>query len=201
MNRRERRTRGLWWRLGAGVVVILSASTAAWSGQVSSPVPSRDNAIGVSSARGHGSTAGDLSTARLADQATATTGGTCPPDPTYPGSPTDETQYGVPFTADILAGTVNVGYDEDTGGPGTLPLTNMPWFPWLLHLTGLTGTVSGCVPLPGLSLTVQPSDLHINTYGDLSGPDDCSSSQNGCSVGPNSSVTFSYSGIADPEQT
>ena len=81
-------------------------------------------------------------------------------------------------------------------------ITNMPWFPWLLHVTGLRGTVSGCVPLPGLSLEVQPSNLHVNTYGYMTeGTDNCASSPSVCSVGAHSSATFDFTGIADPGQT
>ncbi len=159
MNHLERRRGRLRWRIAAGVVVVVSASTAALSGRAASPLTPRLAATRPSS------TANDSLIASIADHETADTGGPCPPNPTYPDSPTDQTQYGVPFTADILDGTVNVGYDEDTGGPGTLAHANMPWFPWLLHVTGLRGTVSGCVPLPGLSLKVQPSNLHVNTYG------------------------------------
>lgn len=117
----------------------------------------------------------------------------CPPNATYPASPTDQTQYGVPFTAVILNGVVNVGYNEDTGLPGTRPLTNppLPYAPWTLHLTSLNGTVSGCVPLPGLQLTIQPSDLHLNTYGYLSGP---------TTLAPHASATYAFSGIANPWQ-
>jgi hypothetical protein len=119
--------------------------------------------------------------------------GTCPPNPTYPTSSNDQTQYGVPFTAAILNGTVNVGFNEDTGLPGTRPLTNppLPYAPWTLHLTGLNGTVSGCVPLPGLSLNIQPSDLHVNTYGYLNGP---------ANLAPHASATYTFSGIANPWQ-
>jgi hypothetical protein len=193
MSHHERRQSRLRWRIGAGVIVVVSASTATLSGPAASPLTARLTSTNAAS------TASQVASA--ADQGTATTGGSCPPNPTYPSSPTDHTQYGVPFTADILNGTVNVGYNEDSGGPGTKPLTNMPWFPWMLHVTGLRGTVSGCVPLPGLSLAVQPANLHINTYGYMKGPGNCSSSQKGCSLGPHSSATFSYTGIADPGQT
>ncbi len=185
----------MWWRIGAGVIVVVSASTATLSGKAASPVTARLTATSASATAGHSAAAG------VADQVTPSTGGPCPPNPTYPSSPTDRTQYGVPFTADILDGTVNVGYNEDTGGPGTKPLTNMPWFPWMLHATGLLGTVSGCVPLPGLSLAVQPSDLHVNTYGYMQGPDNCSTSQNGCSIAKHSSAIFSFNGIAEPGAT
>ncbi len=195
MNGHERRRGRARWRIGAGVLVVVSASTATLSGPTASPLTPRLVATRASS------TAGDSPAASVADHVTATTGGPCPPNPTYPDSPTDQTQYGVPFTADILDGTVNVGYNEDNGGPGTKPLTNMPWFPWTLHVTGLSGTVSGCVPLPGLSLAVQPANLHVNTYGYMQGPDNCSSSQNGCNLAPDSSATFSFTGIADPGQT
>ena len=196
LNSRERRRGRLWWRIGAGVIVVVSALAVVRSGPAASPLTAR-----LTAATRASSTAGDSPAASVADQVTAATGGACPPNPTYPDSPTDQTQYGVPFTADILDGTVNVGYNEDSGGPGTKPLTNMPWFPWMLHVTGLSGTVSGCVPLPGLSLTVQPTNLHVNTYGYMQGPDNCSSSQNGCNLAPHSSATFSFTGIADPGQT
>ena len=196
MNRHKRRRGRLWWCIGAGV----DCRRVRLDGQLC-----RDRRLRHITARltatSASSTAGDSPAASVADQATAATGGPCPPNPTYPNSPTDQTQYGVPFTADILDGTVNVGYNEDTGGPGTKPLTNMPWFPWMLHVTGLRGTVSGCVPLPGLSLAVQPTNLHVNTYGYMQGPDNCSSSQNGCSLAAHSSATFSFTGIADPGQT
>jgi len=168
----------------------VAAVTSAASGSVAPSGTKRPTVTHTPLATPHSSPA------KVADDESA-----CPPDPTYPTSPTDQTQYEVPFTADILDGTVNVGYNEDTGEPGTQPLTNMPWFPWMLHLTGLRGTVSGCVPLPGLSLTVQPSDLQVNTYGSLQGPDNCSNSQDGCSLAPDSSATFSFTGIADPGQT
>ncbi len=192
MNRRERgRFR---WRIAAGVIVVVSASTATLSGPAASPITAR--LTGASSNAGH------APTSSAADQGTVSTGGPCPPNPTYPNSPTDHTQYGVPFTADILDGTVSVGYNEDSGGPGTLAHANMPWFPWLLHATGLRGTVSGCVPLPGLSLEVQPSNLHVNTYGYMTeGTDNCASLPSVCSVAANSSATFDFTGIADPGQT
>jgi hypothetical protein len=190
MNHHERGR--LQWRIGAVVVVVVCASTVAWSGTATSPSIAR---LTATIASPHSQTAG------AADTETASTGGSCPPNPSYPNSPTDQTQYGVPFTADIVDGSVNVGYNEDTGGPGTKPLTNLPWFPWMLHLTGLQGTVSGCVPLPGLSLAVQPSNLHLNTYGYMQGPDNCSSSQNGCSLGAHSSATYKFTGIADPGET
>ena len=193
MNPQQRRR---WrWRIGAGVIVVVAASTATLSGQAASPITARLTATSASVTAGHSQAAA------AADQATPDTGGPCPPNPTYPSSPTDRTQYGVPFTADILDGTVNIGYNEDSGAPGTLPLTNMPWFPWMLHVTGLMGTVSGCVPLPGLSLAVQPANLHVNTYGYMQGPDNCSSSQNGCSIAKHSSATFSFNGIAEPGET
>jgi hypothetical protein len=192
MNRRQRGR--LWWRVAAGVIVVLSASTAALSGTAASPSTARLTSISSTS------TAGQVG-ASDNEQETAATGGTCPPNPTYPSSPTDQTQYEVPFTADILDGIVNVGYNEDTGGPGTKALINMPWFPWMLHVTGLMGTVSGCVPLPGLSLAVQPSNLQINTYGSMQGPDNCSTSQSGCSLARHSSATYSFSGIAEPGET
>jgi hypothetical protein len=196
MNQHERRRRRLRWRIGAAVIVIASASTAALSGPTASPSMPRLTATRASS------TAGDSLAARVGDQVTPETGGPCPPNPTYPNSPTDQTQYGVPFTADILDGTVSVGYNEDSGGPGTLAHANMPWFPWLLHVTGLRGTVSGCVPLPGLSLEVQPSNLHVNTYGYMTeGTENCASLPSVCSVGANSSATFDFTGIADPGQT
>jgi hypothetical protein len=192
MNRQQRGR--LWWRVAGGVLVVVSASTAAFSGTAVSPSTAR--LTSTSSA----STAGQLGVGAY-KQETAATGGTCPPNPTYPSSPTDQTQYEVPFTADILDGIVNVGYNEDTGGPGTKALTNMPWFPWMLHVTGLMGTVSGCVPLPGLSLAVEPSDLHINTYGSMQGPDNCSTSKDGCSLAPHSSATYTFAGIAKPGET
>jgi hypothetical protein len=196
MNHHERRRSQLWWRIGVAVIVVVCASTVATlSGPAESPVTARLTAIGRSSTAGHNPAAS------AADQRTPATGGPCPPNPTYPSSPTDRTQYGVPFTADILDGTVNVGYNEDSGGPGTLALTNLPWFPWMLHVTGLLGTVSGCVPLPGLSLAVQPSDLHVNTYGYMQGPDDCSSSESLCTIGAHQSATFSFNGIAEPGET
>lgn len=183
MNRHTRNRLRL--RLGIGAVVVVSASTAALSGPAAPP-PAARLTSSSSSATGHSpATSG-------ADQAGTAAGGTCPPDATYPDSPTDDTQYEVPFTADILDGTVNVGYNEDSGAPGTKAHTNMPWFPWELHVTGLRGTVSGCVPLPGLSLAVQPSELHVNTYGYAQGP---------AEIDPHSSATFSYTGIADPGQT
>jgi hypothetical protein len=191
MNHRERRRGRMLCRIGAGVIVVVSASVAAFSGQAASPVTARLTATSASSSGGHLPGADG-------DQGTPDAGGLCPPNATYPTSPTDRTQYEVPFTADILDGTVNVGYNEDSGAPGTLALTNMPWFPWMLHVTGLQGTVSGCVPLPGLSLAVQPSDLHVNTYGYMQGPDNCSSSANGCSIAKHSSAIFSFNGIAEP---
>jgi hypothetical protein len=193
MNHQQRRR--LRWRIGAGVIVVVAASTATLSGPAASPITARLTATSASATEGHSPAAG------AADQAKPDTGGPCPPNPTYPSSPTDRTQYGVPFTANIINGTVNVGYNEDSGAPGTLPLTNMPWFPWMLHVTGLMGTVSGCVPLPGLSLAVQPADLHVNTYGFMQGPDNCSSSKNGCSIAKHSSATFSFNGIAEPGET
>ena len=194
MNGPERRRRRLRLCIGAGVIVVVAASTVAQSGPAASPLTAPPAALHASPTT-HASLP-----ASVAAQTTDDTAGSCPPNPTYPVSPTDQTQYEVPFTADILNGTVNVGYNEDTGGPGTQPLTNMPWFPWMLHLTGLRGTVSGCVPLPGLSLTVQPSDLQVNTYGYMQGPDSCSSSADGCSLAPHSSATFGFTGIADPGQ-
>jgi hypothetical protein len=190
MNRRGRKR----WRLGAGVIVVVAASTAILSGPAASPFTVRLTGTSSSSASGHLS-------GGATDQSISGTGGTCPPNPTYPNSPSDHTQYGVPFTADILDGTINIGYNEDTGGPGTKALTNLPWFPWMLHVTGLMGTVSGCVPLPGLSLAVQPSDLHINTYGYMQGPSNCSTSQDGCSLAPHASATYSFNGIAEPGET
>jgi hypothetical protein len=136
---------------------------------------------------------------RRADDAAATA--TCPPDATYPTNPLDQTQYGVPYTADFLDGTVNVGFNEDTGEAGTEPLRGTPYFPWMLHLTGLQGTVSGCVPLPGLSLTVQPGNVHVNTYGYMQGPNGCTTSARGCTLPTNRSATFSFTGIADPGET
>jgi hypothetical protein len=195
MNHQQRRL-GRWrWRIGAGVIVVVAASTATLSGPAASPITARLTATSASATAGHSPAAG------AGDQGTPDTGGPCPPNPTYPSSPTDRTQYGVPFTANILNGTVNVGYNEDSGGPGTKPYSNMPWFPWMLHVTGLMGTVSGCVPLPGLSLAVQPANLHVNTYGYMQGPDNCSSSQNGCSIAKHSSATFSFNGIAEPGET
>jgi hypothetical protein len=192
MNPQQRRR--LRWRIGAGVIVVVAASTATLSGQATSPVTARLTATSASATSGHSPTGGS-------DQGTPDTGGPCPPNPTYPSSPTDRTQYGVPFTAEILDGTVNVGYNEDSGAPGTLALTNMPWFPWMLHVTGLMGTVTGCVPLPGLSLAVEPANLHVNTYGYMQGPDNCSSTQNGCTIAKHSSATFSFNGIAQPGET
>jgi hypothetical protein len=196
MNHQQRGL-GRWrWRIGAGVIVVVAASTAALSEQASSPITARLTATSASATAGHSQAAG------ADDQGTPDTGGPCPPNPTYPSSPTDRTQYGVPFTADILDGTVSVGYNEDSGGPGTLAHPNMPWFPWLLHATGLRGTVSGCVPLPGLSLEVQPSNLHVNTYGNMTeGTENCVSLPSVCSVGAHSSATFDFTGIADPGQT
>jgi hypothetical protein len=193
MNRQQRGR--LWWRVAAGAIVVVSASTAALSGTAASPSTARLTSISSVS------TAGQPSGASANEQETAATAGTCPPDPTYPSSPTDQTQYEVPFTADILDGIVNVGYNEDSGAPGTKALTNIPWFPWMLHVTGLMGTVSGCVPLPGLSLAVEPSDLHINTYGSMVGPDSCSTSKNGCSLAAHSSATYTFAGIAEPGET
>jgi len=195
VNRHERRRGRLRLWIGGGVIVVVSGLVAAQSAPGASPLTARPTET-----RASPTGAGSQATS-VADQETADTGGPCPPNPTYPITPTDQTQYEVPFTADVLDGTVNVGYNEDTGGPGTKPLTKMPWFPWMLHVTGLGGTVSGCVPLPGLSLSVQPSNLHLNTYGYMQGPDNCSSSQQGCNLAPNSSATFSFTGIADPGQT
>ncbi len=183
------------WRIGAGVLVVASAATVTLSTPSAAPLTARLTSISASSIPGRMPTAGET------DQGTVATTGSCPPNPTYPNSPTDQTQYEVPFTADILDGTINVGYNEDTGGPGTKPLTSLPWFPWMLHVTGLMGTVSGCVPLPGLSLAVSPSDLLVNTYGYMQGPDNCSSSQNGCSLAKHASATYSFTGIAEPGET
>jgi hypothetical protein len=194
MNRPDWRRGRLWWSIAAAAIVVLSALAATQSGPA--PSPKKERFTATRSAPAQNSRA-----IRVADQQSATTGGSCPPNATYPDSPTDHTQYGVPFTADVLDGTVNVGYNEDSGGPGTKPLTNMPWFPWMLHVTGLSGTVSGCVPLPGLSLAVQPSNLQINTNGYMQGPDNCTTSQTGCSLAADSSATFSFTGIAKPGQT
>jgi hypothetical protein len=196
MSHSERRRGRLRLSIGVAVIVVVSASTAVLSGPAASPLTPRLAATRASSAAGYSPAAS------VADQVTPETGGPCPPNPTYPDSPTDHTQYGVPFTADILDGTVSVGYNEDSGGPGTLAHPNMPWFPWLLHVTGLRGTVSGCVPLPGLSLEVQPSNLHVNTYGYMTeGTDNCANLPSVCSVGAHSSATFDFTGIADPGQT
>src|SRR5580698_1295998 len=96
-RRMKHQQRGrLWWRIAAGGVVVLATSTAIVSGQSSSPVTARLTAAGAPLSAGHSPGAS------AAGQATSATGGTCPPDPTYPSSPTDQTQYEVPFTADIL---------------------------------------------------------------------------------------------------
>ena len=99
MNHHERRLGRLRWRIVAGVIVVVAASTVALSQPAASPITARLTATSASATAGHSPAAG------AADQGTADTGGPCPPNPTYPSSPTDQTQYGVPFTADILDGT------------------------------------------------------------------------------------------------
>lgn len=178
------------WRVSAGVVVLaaIGLMTAPPTGPTTARLlPARSGVAQTS--------AGSVSPAleAILQSAAANSVVPCPPNPTYPSSPTDQMQYGVPFTAVILNGTLNAGYSEDTGLPGTQPLTNppLPYAPWLLHLTGLNGTVSGCVPLPGLQLTIQPSDLHLDTYGNLSGP---------TTLAPHASATYTFSGLANPWQ-
>ncbi len=174
---------------GIAAVATIGLMAAAQSG-------ANDKRPANSTSRTNHAAVGSLAQVLRAEgaKAGASAQGTCPPNPTYPTSLSDQTQYGVPFTAAILNGSVNVGYNEDTGLPGTKPLTNppLPYAPWTLHLTGLNGTVSGCVPLPGLQLTIQPSNLHVNTYGNLTGP---------TTLAPHASATYTFSGIANPWQS
>jgi hypothetical protein len=191
-GRIDRVWRGARWRIPAGLVAF--AAIALMPATHSGPGTARLAPPGSGPRRGGTSAAAVPPAFRAVLQsAGALAQGPCPPNPTYPSSPTDQTQYGVPFTAAILNGTVNVGYNEDTGLPGTTPLTNppLPYAPWTLHLTGLNGTVSGCVPLPGLQLAIQPSDLHVNTYGYLSGP---------TTLAPHARATYTFTGIANPWQ-
>ena len=116
MNHFKRRRGRLLWRIGAGVIVVVSASIASLSGQAASPVTARLTATST----------GDSPAAGAADQVTPATGGPCPPNPTYPSSPTDQTQYGVPFTADILAAPSTSATTRTQGGRAPSPSPTCP---------------------------------------------------------------------------